>query len=528
VAYTGNIARIALGDYGLLTDISPNQQPPSSLILANNIAYMNGAAQKAPGTIKWNATATSAGIIGVYHWRPTLVQSYFIAATSDGNIYQGRDRKFGSPINRTVASTLTPNCVFAEGGAEDSGNPKKLFFFTGGTTNPLVLKGNGTAFSTISTPSSDWTNAATYPKFGLVHRGSLWAFAGQMSYASSTTNHEDFSNTSAAYVSAVYPGEGGEVRGAVVYKGKLFCFKDGGFGYALNDSDTDTSNWYWQKIASNFGMSAPNAGREVLDDMIIGNTAGTLTSYQASQKLGGVEAGDIVQNAMFEAFLRGNTSKVGVPYQHTMWYPEKKQLFVTYRSSYQTHNDMLLMFDMARNGNPRAAFWKKGTPQCLGVYRDINQIDRPMYGDAFGFLHLMDAEDRTEGGAAYTGEFQTPHWDFSFVDPTLSSVEKHFDFIAVHYRPESSGNLSVDYFIDGRYIDTVTVPMIQYQRPELGTLLLSTDRLAQPNTETGIRQLRGTGRTLSIRCYNSGSNQSFQIAAVSVFFRAGGTKATQE
>lgn len=69
--------------------------------------------------------------------------------------------------------------------------------------------------------------------------------------------------------------------------------------------------------------------------------------------------------------------------------------------------------------------------------------------------------------------------------------------------------------------------MIQYQRPELGVLTLNTDRLAQANTETAIRQLSSTGRTFSARFYNSGSNQSFQIPAITVYFRSGGDKAQE-
>lgn len=525
MAYSGIKAKIPLGEFGLLTDIAPDKVPPGALIKANNVCFFNGSVQKAPGTIKWNATATSAGIIAAHHWQPDLNTERFVVVTSDGNIYKGQDRQFGSPINTTISSVLTPNCVFSEGGAETAGRGKKLFLFTNGATNPTVLDGDATAFTSLSNPNTDWTSTGTYPKFGVVHRNRLWAFAGQIAYASDSGDHENFQT--ANLTEPVYPGEGGELRGAVVYKGRLFSFKDGGFAYILNDQDTSENNWYWQKIASNFGLAAPNAISEVLDDLIAGNTSGTLTSYAASEKLGSVEAADIIQGMQFESYLRGHTSKVGITEQHTLYYAEKKMLLATYRSAYFTYNDMLITIDFGRNDRLRPSFWRKGSPQCLALYKDVNQIERPMYGDKDGFLHLMDQEDRLEGTASYTGEFQTPHLDFSHVGPELSSVEKHFDFLAVHYVPESSGNLSCDYFIDGRFIETITFPMIQYERPELGVLTLGTDRLAQPNTEVAVRQLKGTGRTFSARFYNSGSNQSFQIPAITVFFRGGGDKAQQ-
>lgn len=527
MAYDGNKAKILLGEYGLMTDIAADKVPPSSLIRATNICYFNGAVQKAPGSLQWNATALSAGIVGTHFCQPNLVEPRFLALTADGNIYKGRDRNFGSPINTTIASVLTPNCVFADGGAEQALNPKKVFIFTGGATLPYVFSGDATACTVIASPSVDWTATGTYPKFGVVHRSQLWAFAGQLSYASNPLNHEDFQNVTSTLTNPVYPGEGGELLGAYVFKGRLFCFKDGGFVYGLIDTDTSNKNWYWQKVASNFGLAAPNAVAEVLDDMLAGNSYGTITSYAATQSLGNVEAADIIQNAGFEIYMRGNTSKSAVPYEHLMYYAEKKLLFMTTRTGYSTLNDSMLVMDFGREGRPRAAMWQKGSPQCLAKWKDINKVERPMYGGGDGFLYLMDYDDRLEGAASYLGGFQTQHLDFSFVDPTLSSLEKAFDFIAVHYVPASSGNLSCDYYIDGRYIDTITFTMVQYLAPELDTLLLDTNRLGSGNTETAIMPIYGTGRTLSMYFYNSGSNQSFQIPAITVYFRGGGDKAQQ-
>lgn len=535
MAYAGNKVKISLGSQGLLTDISTDTAPQESLIRATNVCYFNGAVEKAPGSLRWNATAVSAGIVGAHYFLPNLISPRYVIVTSDGKIYKGRERVFGNPI-ATVSGVmpLTPNCVFAEGGAEQALNNKKLFLFTEGTTLPYVISGDATTATTLSRPNSDWTATKTYPKFGLVHRSQLWAFAGQISYASDPLNHEDFSNSTTGITEPVYPGEGGELRGAFVYKGRMFAFKDGGFVYGLIDTDSDVTNWYWTKVASNFGLAAPNAIAEVLDDMLAGNTYGTITSYTASQQLGNVEAADIVQQAQFETYMRNSTSKSGVPHEHLLYYGEKKLLFMTCRTGYSTTNDSLIVLDFGRGGRIRPAVWQKGTPQCLAMYKDINQVERPMYGDNAGFLNLMDYEDRSEGTASFTGGFQTQHMDLSsafqalsYDAPKASSAEKQFDFIAVHYIPASAGNLSCDYFIDGRYIDTITFPMIQYQRPELGTLLLGTDRLAQSNTETAIRPICGAGRTISAYFYNSGANQSFQIPAITVYFRGGGDKAQQ-
>lgn len=523
MAYQGTKAKIPLGEFGLLTDIAPDKMPPNALIGAKNICYFNGTVQKAPGSIRWNADPLPAGIVAVHDWNPNTITQRMIAVTSAGSIYKGRDRIFGSAIT-TGLGALTPNCSFAEGGAEVAGNPKKLFLFTNGASLPRVLAGDGSTFTAIASPDSDWAGT-NFPKFGVIHRNRLWAFAGQFSYASDTGDHENFATN--GLTESIYPGEGGELRGAFVFKGRLFAFKDGGFVYWLNDSSADDAEWHWLKASSNFGLSAPNAICEVLDNFFAGNTTGTITDYGATERLGNIEASDLIQLAQFESYLRATTSKVGVTEQHMIYYSEKKLMLATYRSAYYNYNDMLLAFDFSRSEQVRPSYWIKGSPQCLGLYKDINQILRPMYGDKDGYVYLMDREDRLEGTASYEGSFQIPHLDFSHIDPSLSQTEKHFDSLAVHYIPESAGSLSCDYYIDGRFIETITFPMVQYLRPELDTLTLNTDRLNQANTETAVRKLAGSGRTFSARFYNSGSNQSFQIPAITVMFRGGGDKAQQ-
>lgn len=523
MSYQGTKVKIPLGDIGLLTDIAQDKTPPNSLIKARNICFFNGTVQKAPGAVPWNRDTLGKPIVATHNWWPDVVTQRMIAVTSDGDIHIGRDRVFGTAVN-TDLGLLNPNCLFTEGGLETAGRPKKLFLFTAGKTLPQVLTGNGSTFTPIALPNTDWTGNR-FPKCGVIHRARLWAFSGHIAYASATGDHEDFqANTSR--IDPIYPGEGDEIRGAFVFKGRLIVFKDGGFVYMLNDDDSDQANWVFVKIASNFGLAAPNGIDEVLNNLYAGNNTGTVTDYAASEKLGSVEAADLVQDLQFESYLRGTTSKVGVSEQHMLYYPEKKLLFVTYRSAYYTTNDMLLVFDFGRTP-VRPSYWIKGRPQCLALYKDVNQIQRPMYGSADGFLMLMDQEDRSERGIAYSAEFQIPHLDFSHAAQELSSAEKQFDHLAVHYVPEGIGTLMCDYYIDGRFIETISFPMTQYLSPRLDTLELDRDRLAQRNNETVVRPLRGTGRTFSAKFYNSNANESFQVSAITVMFRGGGEKAQQ-
>ncbi len=534
MAYSGTKATIQLGQFGLLTDVAPIDIPPSALILARNIVLNEGRVQKAPGSYRFNENALPSGIVGVFDWRPSTVVQRLIAACENGSIYIDAGtgaRNFDQTTPLVSGLTgLNPNCQFIAAGGETAGREKKLFFLSRGQNQVQVLTGNGTEFEPIATPAIDWTSN-NYPRCGALHRNHLFLFAGQTSYASDTGDHEKFVGGD-FLLQQVFPGEGGDIIAAAVFKGRLFCFKEDGFSYWLDDSNQDSELWNWRRIDAVFGVSATNAIALVIDDMLLGNDTGTLTSYLATEALGDVEAGDIFQNAQIENYLRANTSKAGIDVQHVTYYPEKKLLFATYRSAYYTYNNMLVCIDLNKKGNPRITFWQKGRPQCLGLRRDSLKIKRPMYGGQDGYVYIMDHENRSEGTVAFKGEFQTPQIDFRTVDASLVDKDKHFDYLAVTYVPEGDWTLKCDYFIDGKYIDTIEFPMLQYTKPKLGAdaqdedaFMLNESRLAQPNTETISRKLAGHGKVISFRFWNDGLNQSFQVCSITIGFRPGGEKA---
>jgi hypothetical protein len=524
MGYTGEQITIPLGQFGLISDIPASDIPPNALIDARNISLEKGLVEKAPGTLKYNASALSAGVVGLIEYRPDDAAKRIIAACSDGTIYRDTgDRLFGG--GTAIASglgTLTPNCQFLVAGQETIAADRKLFFFSEGINQLQVLAADGSTFADVATPASDWTGI-NYPKIGVLHRSRLWAFSRQFAYASATGDHEDF--VTGAIFQTIFPGEGGDIRGAFVFKGRLFVFKNEGFVYFLDDSDTNSSNWYWKKLASNFGLSGPHAVLDALNDMLAGNTTGTVTSYSATQAFGDIESADVFRNAQMERWLRDNTSQAGLEFQHAIYFAEKKQAFFTYRSTYKTTNDMLVCIDVGR-GQPRISSWIKGSPQCLALKTDHYGVQRPMYGDASGYVQLMDYEDRLEGGTAYEGSFQTAHTDFRFADPSLAHKQKHFDFLAVEFSPEGNWNVSCDVYMDGVFKETLNFEQ-QINQKYLDSFTLDTDRLAQANTFTVTRPLRGAARRISFKFYNSGSNQSFQIASITVGLRVSGEQASK-
>lgn len=522
MAYAGQVAHIELGQIGLLTDVSPGNIPRGALIRANDISYETGLITKAPGSRRYNTQVLPAGVVAIFDWWPDTVTQRLIAACSDGKIYRDEgDRLFGGAI--AIADDLgglTPKAMFVAGGQETALRDKKLFFFSD-TCQVRVLSGDESEFTTIANPAVDWVTPK-FPRVGLIHRNRLWAFMGQRAYASDTADHENF--TTNILTQNIFPGEGGEVTGAFVFKGRLFVFKEGGFVYYLDDTDADSDNWVWRKLASNFGLASPHGIIEIANDMLAVNESGSPVSYSAVNALGDIESADVLRLMQIEAYYRDNSSLAGLDVCHAVYYEAKKQAFFTGRSSYRTTNNQMLHIDFNKEA-PRAALWRKDAADCLALRKDVSKVLRPMYGAADGYVYLMDQEDRLVGSSAYTGEFKIAHTDMRFLDERLAHKNKLFDYLAIEFIPQGSWNLSVDVYIDGNFSETITY-LMDVRDDGLGSFTLGSDSLGREETQTVIKPLHGSGRRISFHCYQAGSNENFAVASMSVGFRPSAEQAT--
>lgn len=317
MGYTGNIATIPMGSLGLLTDVPPSEVARGALIMARNVSFETGVITKAPGSAKYNTQVLPAGIVGIIDWWPNIVTQRLIVACSDGKIYRDiGDRLFSSASAITTGlGALTPKCMFVEGGSETALRDKKLFFFS--EQNQLkVLAADGTSFANVANPAADWTTP-NFPNCGVIHRNRLWAFMGQRAYASDTGNHENF--TSNYLTQNIFPGEGGNITGCFVFKGRLFAFKEGGYVYYIEDSNEDSSLWFWRKLSSNFGLASPHGIVEIINDMFAVNESGSPISYNSVDALGDIESADVLRLLQIENYFRENVSLSGLNVSHAMY-----------------------------------------------------------------------------------------------------------------------------------------------------------------------------------------------------------------
>lgn len=523
MAYSGNVAHVTLGQIGLLTDQPPGDVPRGALIKAFNVSYETGMITKAPGSLRYNTQVLPAPIVALFDWHPRLELQRLIAVCKDGSIYRDTgDRLFSNAVAiHTGLGTLTPSTEMVEGGQETAGRDKKLFLFTG-TNQVQVMQGDEGTFSEIDLPAADWVTPI-FPPTGVMHRNRLWVFLKQRAYASDTGNHENF--TTNFLTQSVFPGEGGDITGVHVFKGRLFAFKQGGYVYYLEDTDIDSDNWTWRKLASNFGLSSPHGIFEAGNDMVAVNESGSPVSYNAVLQLGDIESADLLRLMQIENYFRSIVTLNGLDSIHSMYYEAKKQAFITYRMGFRQTNNMLLHLDFNRE-SPRVAIWTKDQADCLALRTDINRVPRPIYGSADGYVYLMDREDRLVGGAAYQGEFKTGHMDFRFLGEQIANKNKLFDHLDVEFVPTGSWNIDIDVYIDGTFSETIPV-LMDVRDDGLGSFTLDTDPLGREEAQTIRVPLHGSGRRISFHIKQAGANQNFILASLDVGFRLSAEQATR-
>lgn len=329
------------------------------------------------------------------------------------------------------------------------------------------------------------------------------------------------SNTSydaAPQTFSIFPGEGDGLISAYVYRGLLFLFKKPFGVYIVDGRDPNIQNWTVVKYSDAFGVGSPHAVTQILGDLVAANSMGSITSLQASDSFGDFDAGDVLQNAKVEDYIRDNTNFNGIPFGQAIYYSEKKIAMFTAQSTTTNVRDRIIAIDVGRQ-NSRIYLISKDQPNCLALRKDTQGISRPMYGDQSGYVYLMDQQTFNVNGVPYIGEFQTAYSDFGQVSQEYAGKNKIFDFLEVNYVATGNNDFSVDIFVDGDFRQTLT--FTQRFGTGLDSFVLDVDVLAgDANGGRNRKPLKScTGNQISFRFYNNSSNESFQIERIIVGFR---------
>jgi len=524
MAYRGQIINIPLGELGLFTDDAQTITPPQGLIRAENVEIKHGYLEKTPGSKRWNKTALPSGVAQFFDWWPDENTQRAIVVTKDGRVWRFTDQyhytevlpENDAPANLRVSSQV----VMVGAGQEEAGNPRKLFIFTG--NDPVqVISGDGTTRHNMTHPAADWSGSF-YPSFGIPFQNRLYCFGNRNQphflYGSSPTDHEDFVTLGSAVFANVFPGDSERLISAANYKGQLVLFKYP-FGFYLLNVD-DPSAPFPQKMGSSFGAGSGLGSIQVLDDLWIGNSTGSITSLNATNSLGGMQQSDVVKSMKCYKYLQEHVAPIKNFSQQAIWYEAKKLALFSFHSPSSAKPDRIFTIDL-QSSRPRPTMNTKDQPNCLGLMKDTVRIDRPFYGAEDGYIYAMDQKNRNVADNAYEMSFQTPFLDFSFVDRRLADVNKNFDFLEVKFEPMGNWDLLADVFIDNRFVETVKFNMAQQDVLD-NNFRLDQSRASGPGARNALRPIHGMGRQISVRFYNAEKNHNARIQSVTFYFRPSG------
>jgi hypothetical protein len=519
MGFRGQIAEIPIGVDGMIGSPAHPLVSPSRLIDCDNIEYGTGVLRKEGGAEKYNDVAITGGpdVIGGHDWWPTSATQRMVVMTSTGDLL--KDSGAGTfPV--TLASGLTvPDDIpiFVDGGKEAAAGNRKLFIFTGKNA-VQVLSADGATAAAITSPPADWAGT-NQPKTGCIHVGRLWG-AGNLNdphrvYASLTTDHEDFTGTPLSV--SVFPGEGEGIAAIFSFKGLLVVFKNPAGVYVVDTQDPNTANWVTSRISKEIGIAGPGGGCIIDDDILFLEHGGEFNLISAVQEFGNLGTKSLSDVLEMTDFIHENFNKEQLHKTASVFYADNREAHFYLPGSGSTHLNIRVVFDWKRE-IPRFRISRRDDEGHYIFLRKKENVRKPYIGYHDGFVYELDTEARAVEGVGYEGMFQTPHLDFSHLDPKLATKRKSGMFLELLTIPEGNWDLAVEVYWDGEYTQTINFNMGS-SGVALGTFEIGVDRLAQDQLLNRKKRLMGSGRRLSLKGKNSGVSQDFSASKFFVHFK---------
>lgn len=538
MSLAANLKRILLGSGSVRSDDPHTITPDVDLIEAVNVTVGGGLIEKEGGSRRWNTTALLAPIIGFFDWRPTDIDSFTIVVTSDGKVWRYYNRNVVIEITpyRDAPETLTiedKRVHIVEGGSELGDSKKKLFILTG--NDPVqVISGLSTVRKDIAKPAADWAGT-NHPFYALMVQGRMVMFGNKNRphclYCSMPTDHEDFEGAEATFTT-VYPGIGSRLISAFSYRGRLFCLKDPGGVISVHEMVLLNP---WAELAgvpaqivhsTELGARSHNCWAPFAGDILVSNSAGTVTSLATAANFQDVRMGDILLRLRNQRYMQNEIDKDALDFGQAFYYPAKNRSYFAFRGAGALNNNRVMVLDGSTEGVPKITWTTKDQPNCFGLIKTGRNIQKPFYGADDGYLYQMDVEDRDVAGVGYRARFMTPY--LNIVDPKNpedDDVTKNFKALELGYEGTGDWDLTVDSYIDGRKEQTLTFNL--KGRATLGIMRLDETLLDESLPMSQVEELVGSGKRISFDCWNEGVGENFRVLYLKVFYSPGAKRATE-
>jgi hypothetical protein len=219
-------------------------------------------------------------------------------------------------------------------------------------------------------------------------------------------------------------------------------------------------------------------------------------------------------------WVRDNIDQSRLGDAQAIFYPNKREAHFCLTRLGGATNNIRMVIDFNRTDRIRFRYSDKDAIESIWLVRDQNQVPRPSGGDALGNVWSMDQAVKAVNGGGYASVFQTPHLDFSNVDPALAGRRKNGKFLQVIAESRGNWSVVVDVYWDGKYVHTMLFNMGSVGAP-LGSFTLDSDVLAGAALIVKRRRVFGGGMRLSLVFSLTAANQDFSIDKGIFYFTPG-------
>lgn len=297
---------------------------------------------------------------------------------------------------------------------------------------------------------SDWANSK--PKYMIQHGHGInkrLCAIGVAEYPNalymSAAGSDDMSDANVVKINFVGSGMG--LVGMIESAGNLMLFS-AGFCFILNDTDSDTANWYYSRAIWTGGVGHQRLLVKTPSDLMAMDEFREVYSVMASESYGDYKIASIARPAFIHKWIDDNVDMTKIERFHAIYDPMLRAIKIWVVTNGNEYPTVALVYFIDYG-------WSKHTYTNAQICSALVRVSQSNYGvftgSDNGFVRRTEESTLLDDGVAYTTDHTLPPLTFE-----NARSYKRYDRLWVLYKPRGTETLDIDTTIDGTAIPQQT------------------------------------------------------------------------
>jgi hypothetical protein len=468
-------------------------------------------------TIKWS---DDAGVT----WEATLVPMENLPF----ELNSGFEIAFKDITEHTLGDYWTVVVAIADWATSNKkvsiGQYGEIVFFCNGVNVPTTWDGDAACTANLSRIPVDW-KGVSYPKQIVIHgkgnsmRG--WALGcidnPEQIYVSANNEPGNFFNET-VLVFNIATGDGHGIVAGAEFGDRIFFFGKK-TAFIMEDADYNTDNWGYTQAQWSGGVAHNRLLVKTPNDLVCMMDNGEIYSVITAEQYGDYKAGSLTRASFMNEWIKTHINLTLINDFHAVYDPSTRAILFFMIKTGSTTIDVCLAYFIDR---PAAKAWtildndnfESGySANCSALIRASVGNWKIYTGNYAGRVWKLGEANRNDNNNAFEARHKLPI--MSFGDERSS---KRYDRINIVAIPEGSCDVTIFWYIDGKYIDKKELNFVPTSGEFLGSFILGTSALGGKNLlELSVRIGR-IGKRLQIELRNDTANEDFFISQYLIDF----------